>query len=300
MRAEIIETKVLYENEHSAHNYVGWPTVARLRDGKLMMVASGFRVRHVCPFGKAIACLSYNDGETWTPPMVIIDTKIDDRDCGVLPFGESSVMVMSFGESLEYTKEFYGALDENHPRTPRFGRHKEYSLAYYNLMKDEENLDEFIGSHFRVSHDNGLTYGPIVKCKPQIPHGPCLLPDGRIFGIGNIMGDGMHYDREMTAYIIDPETGDCEFVSRISTDDFFEEHVIACEPYAIVTKSGKLICQFRLENESMTIKTTYQCESYDEGKTWTKPRRIFPDDSGCAPTHIMQNCFNNSGERCKN
>ena len=44
MRAEIIETKVLYENEHSAHNYIGWPTVARLRDGKLMMVASGFGI----------------------------------------------------------------------------------------------------------------------------------------------------------------------------------------------------------------------------------------------------------------
>ena len=55
MKIDIIETKILYEEPHSAHGFVGWPTVAKLRDGKLMAVASGFRVRHVCPFGKCIA-----------------------------------------------------------------------------------------------------------------------------------------------------------------------------------------------------------------------------------------------------
>ena len=31
--------------------YFGWPTVARLDDGTLMVASSGLRSQHVCPFG---------------------------------------------------------------------------------------------------------------------------------------------------------------------------------------------------------------------------------------------------------
>lgn len=289
MKIEILETKVLYENEHSAHNYIGWPTVAKLCDGKLMMAASGFRVRHVCPYGKAIACLSYDEGKTWTPPMVLIDTILDDRDCGILPFGESSVMVMSLSDTMDYCRDFY-KMDENHPRFPRFGRYIEYANAYIKLVEEEENLNEFIGSNFRVSHDNGLTFGPVHNCPPMIPHGPCLLPDGTIFALGNTRADNIHYDRFLSAYKLDPDTGVCELISRIYADDYecFGQNVSICEPYTIVTKSGKMIVQFRVENSDMSIKTTYQCESFDYGKTFTKPRKLFADDTGAAPTHILE------------
>lgn len=286
MQIEILETKVLYENAHGAHNYVGWPTVARLRDGKLMMAASGFRVRHVCPFGKSIACFSYDEGKTWTPPTVIIDTLLDDRDSGVLPFGESSVMVISLSDSMEYNREFY-QMTEGHPRFPRFGRYKAYVNAYIDLVENEANLNEFLGSNFRVSHDNGLTFGPIHQCPPMIPHGPCLLPDGTIFGMGNTREDGIHYDRSLSGYRIDPE-GEWELVSKINADDYFDRNVIPCEPHVIVTQSGKMIVQFRVENSNMSVKTTYQCESYDLGKTFTAPHRLFADDTGAAPTHIIQ------------
>ncbi len=289
MKYEILETKVLYENEHSAHNYIGWPTVARLKNGALMMAASGFRVRHVCPFGKVVACLSYNEGETWTPPMVIIDTLADDRDAGVLPFGESSVMVMNLSDGMEYVKDFYEKLDDkNHPRYPRFGRYKEYVEAYINLIEEEVDKDKFVGSNFRVSHDNGLTYGPIHRVPPMIPHGPCLLPDGRIFGMGNTRADGINYDRELTCWIINPDTGESELVSTINADDFVSSDLIACEPYVIVTKTGKMIAHIRVQNADMSVKTTYQCESYDLGKTWTKPYDLYPGVNGPTPTHILQ------------
>jgi len=289
MKAKILDTKIICENKHSAHNYFGWPTVAKLRDGKIMVGASGFRVRHVCPYGKAVVCTSYDDGETWTPPTVVIDTLIDDRDVGITPFGDSSVMVMSLSDSMEYINEFYGAIkDESHPRFDRFGKFKDYSLAYAEFVKDKENVNEFLGSNFRVSHDNGLTFGPIHNVPPMIPHGPCVLPDGRIFAMGNTRGDGIHYDRFLSSYIINPDTGECELVSKIYSDDFITEDVIACEPYTIVTKSGKMIVHIRVENSDMSIKTTYQCESYDLGKTFTKPHKLFDDDTGATPTHILQ------------
>jgi len=288
MKAEILETKIICSNEYNAHNYFGWPTVARLRDGKLMMAASGFRVRHVCPFGKSIYCLSCDEGKSWTPPTVLIDTLQDDRDSGILPFGESSVMVISLSDSLKSVREFYKDIKEGHPRFPRFGKYKDYINAYLDLNEDNKYGNDYIGSNFRISHDNGLTFGPIRSIPHMIPHGPCLLPDGRIFCIGNKREDNQHYDRTLYAAILEPETGAYEDISTIEADSFTSPDLMPCEPYAIVTKSGKMIVHIRVENSDMSVKTTYQCESYDLGKTFTKPHKLYPDDTGATPTHILE------------
>ena len=38
-----------------------WPSVARLPDGRIAAVCSGFRLGHVCPFGKAVICYSSDE-----------------------------------------------------------------------------------------------------------------------------------------------------------------------------------------------------------------------------------------------
>ena len=77
------------ENPLSEHNYFGWPTVERLKNGRIAVVASGFRLHHVCPFGKTVMAVSEDEGETYTLPMPVIDTVLDDRDGGILAFGGS-------------------------------------------------------------------------------------------------------------------------------------------------------------------------------------------------------------------
>ena len=78
--------------------YFGWPTVTRLPDGTLAMAASGFRLEHVCPFGKGVIAYSKDEGESWTHPAVVIDTPLDDRDCGLTCFGEGKVILTSFNK----------------------------------------------------------------------------------------------------------------------------------------------------------------------------------------------------------
>lgn len=51
--------KTVISNRDSMHNYFGWPTSARLKNGKIAVGASGFRLGHVCPFGKSV--ISYSD-----------------------------------------------------------------------------------------------------------------------------------------------------------------------------------------------------------------------------------------------
>ncbi|MBQ8552488.1 MAG: hypothetical protein IJ428_06720 [Clostridia bacterium] len=54
--------ETVMHNPDSRHNYFAWPTVTRLQNGKLAVVASGFRLFHVCPFGKTVISYSEDDG----------------------------------------------------------------------------------------------------------------------------------------------------------------------------------------------------------------------------------------------
>ena len=64
--------------------YIGWPSVAKTADGELLAVISGDREEHVCPWGKTEMIRSSDDGETWTKPVIINNTPLDDRDPGLL------------------------------------------------------------------------------------------------------------------------------------------------------------------------------------------------------------------------
>src|SRR6266513_1642838 len=66
------------------HLYHGWPTLARRKNGQLLLVCSGGREAHVCPFGRVELMTSDDEGKTWTWPRVLLDSAIDDRDAGVL------------------------------------------------------------------------------------------------------------------------------------------------------------------------------------------------------------------------
>ena len=73
-RAAESETRVL-RAEHGVvcrlpgerFGYFAWPTVARMDDGTLLVVSSGLRSEHVCPFGKTVLNVSRDDGRTWSP-----------------------------------------------------------------------------------------------------------------------------------------------------------------------------------------------------------------------------------------
>src|SRR5688572_22158132 len=75
--AQIIETRVISEQPHHYH---GWPTLNRGADGLLVVVYSGGRDFHVCPFGRLEMVVSRDEGKTWAGPRVLFDSAIDDRD----------------------------------------------------------------------------------------------------------------------------------------------------------------------------------------------------------------------------
>jgi sialidase-1 len=74
-------------------SYFGWPTVERFDDGKLIVASSGLRSWHRCPWGKTILNTSTDNGATWSPPRVIHDSPLDDRDAGILNLGGDKILV---------------------------------------------------------------------------------------------------------------------------------------------------------------------------------------------------------------
>ena len=69
-------------------NYLGWPSIARKADGEILVVFSGDREAHACPYGKIQMTRSRDDGEGWSE--TICNTVLDDRDPGITVLGSGT------------------------------------------------------------------------------------------------------------------------------------------------------------------------------------------------------------------
>ncbi|MGI6279423.1 MAG: sialidase family protein [Acutalibacteraceae bacterium] len=267
----------IMRNNHSKHNYFAWPTAARLQNGKIAVVASGYRLSHVCPFGKTVISFSEDEGESYTIPAPVIDTVLDDRDGGILAFGKGGVMVTSFNNATAFQESVI--IKDMEARQGKKGIWDDYKLAYLRTVSPQEEA-EALGSHIRISKDFGTTFGELIKSPVTSPHGPCELSDGTILWVGSKFGKVNENENRIKSYKVNPD-GSFEHLGEIENIP----GLYSAEPYAIELPGGKIICCIRAENENTF--TTYQSESYDKGRTWTKPRRILNDKDG-APTHILR------------
>ena len=263
--------RIIMSNPHSKHNYLAWPTVTRLQNGKLAVVASGYRLRHICPFGKTVISYSENEGETYTAPAPIIDTPLDDRDGGILAFGEKNVIVTSFNNTVEFQRNRKSADAYNH--------------SYLDKVTPEEEK-KYLGSTFRISRDCGVTFGDEVYISPVTsPHGPCELKDGSVLWVGRVYSEQYGADR-VCAYKIEAD-GSTEYVGEIENIEVDGKTALSCEPHAIELDDGTVLCHIRVQNSEGTLFTMYQSESKDGGKTWTKPFPVL-DRMGGSPPHILK------------
>lgn len=257
-------SKIIMSSPQGIRPYFAWPTAVRLQNGLIAVGASGFRIEHICPFGKCVLAFSGDNGENYSEPMPIIDTVLDDRDAGLTVFGEKGLIITSFNNTLDFQRK-------NMPQTDE-------CFEYINSVSAKDET-EALGSTFRISNDCGKSFGKIYKSPVTSPHGPVVLNDGSILWVGNVY----ETKNRIEAYILDPENGKLTYRGKIGVDetcglDFNEPHIIQLP-------DGKIICQIRAENDDK-IFTLFQCVSYDNGKSWSKPVQIVEDNSG-APPHLF-------------
>lgn len=264
MKIKLIgETETIIENPSGKHNYFGWSTAARLKNGKIAVACSGYRLAHICPFGKMIMSVSDDEGKTFSSPQIVIDTPLDDRDGGLCPFGKSGLIATSFNNTRDFQRKNADA------------RFKDYILSYLDMITDSEE-EKYLGSEYRVSFDNGVTFGDVKISPVTSPHGPTELSDGSVLWVGcdfnNING--------VKAYKLIGES--FEKVGEIYSEDIAGQF---CEPHAIQLKNGRIVCQIRVQSDKLF--TLYQSVSDDLGATWSRPKQILSDRGG-APAHLLE------------
>ena len=154
------------------NRYLAWASVCRTAKGEILVVFSGDRDRHVCPYGKVQLIRSKDDGETWSAPKTIVNGALDDRDAGIVEMPDGRLVVTYF-TSIVFKNN------------PAYRRHYEKIPA--KAIKDG------LG-YFRVeSRDGGHTWSePQRISAAQSPHGPVLLKDGSLLQLGRDFSASQH------------------------------------------------------------------------------------------------------------
>ena len=265
---EVLEAaRTILENPEGPGNYFGWPSIARLQNGKLAVVCSGFRRGHICPFGQAVMMTSIDGGLTYTPAAAVIETPLDDRDAGVVPFGKNGVIVTSFNNTRAAQRAW-------NPDNAEY-------MAYLDTVTDEDEA-KYLGGTFRLSFDGGETFGEIHISPVTSPHGPTALADGTLLWVGRTFAedDVFTENNRIEAWKIHTD-GTMEFEGAVPPAYKNGVLVNACEPSCIELPDGTLLCHFRDDNAF----TVFQTRSTDGGRTWSAPKQLLADRGG-SPPHL--------------
>lgn len=250
--ARILDTKIFSQLPNRYH---GWPTVTRRKNGQLLVVCSGGREQHVCPFGRVDLQRSDDNGESWTYPRTLLDGPIDDRDAGVLETAKGSLLVTTF-TSLAYV-----------PGLPRDGS-KPHWLAAHNRIPEAQRKAE-LGQWMIRSTDGGITWSRRYPTIVNSPHGPTQLSDGRLLYAGKkLWSEG----KEIGVCESRDDGKSWQWLAAIPTRES-DRHQDYHELHTIEAANGRLIVHIRNHNK-VNSRETLQSESDDGGKTWSTPHSI--------------------------
>src|SRR6266496_2694819 len=106
---------VIKKRELESERYIGWPTIAKTREGELMVAFSGDRDSHVDPWGKTQLIRSADDGKSWSTPQTITSTPLDDRDAGLIQT-KTGALLVSWFTSIGFDTRTHQAAAERYAR----------------------------------------------------------------------------------------------------------------------------------------------------------------------------------------
>ena len=238
--------------------YFGWPSVTRMEDGTLVAASSGLRAGHICPWGKTVLFWSRDDGTTWSPPRIVNDTPLDDRDAGIVSLGGSRLLLTWF------------SLDVRPYRQSHASQGSEWDKACSQY--DDALVKKWAGSWIRISEDGGGAWSDFIRAPVNAPHGPIRLRNGELLYFGK-------------CWLNDGSTGPIRAASSTDAGRTWQDSgnvpipagskpANFCEPHAIELSPGHLLGLVRSErvNDGFVDFHMYQTESTNGGKSWSTLR----------------------------
>lgn len=300
--------------KHYEYGYFGWPSVAKTEDGNLVAGVSGLRRNHLCVDGKIVLYYGSKDGHSWSTPRIVEDSQIDDRDTGVVCLSGNEILVSwftgnHFGSAWnldekskkalsfwteekfdEYSGSFVKVTSDNGkkfsdkirvgvsaPHGPvklkdgslmymgnKFDRKKKYPQVEILKSCDGGYTWEYVGT---VPYGSGITKKFYVE-----PH-MIELPDGSLLGV---IRDQSTYEKQGKVFrVLTTRSEDRGKTWSVPQPLGIE----GSPPHLMMHSSGALICSYGYRafdwlknNDGESGQRAVL--SYDNGKTWSEPRRI--------------------------
>lgn len=256
--------------------YQAWPTVAKDEKGVLYVGASSHRLGHVCPFGKNYLCKSYDDGKTWTAPMVINDTNLDDRDAGITAWGDGQLTLTWFNLYPKFYEQKFSYGSTDHPLSLGM-------LEHWKTLPEAELLP---GSYLRHSTDGGNTWSEASRAPVTSPHGPIRRKDGSLFYLGKefFSGDATLVPDEIYAFESRDNGKTWQKLCHVPLPEGFEANVIH-EPHAVELPDGTILGGLRITSDAIPQRNgVFTTFSTDGGKTFSAPQLL---DLCGTPPHFL-------------
>ncbi len=279
-KVEVMETRTISMQPDLYH---GWPTLTRRRTGQLLLVYSGGRELHVCPFGRVELMTSADEGKTWTFPRVLLDTDLDDRDAGVLETPRGTLLVTTF-TSLAF-ETVLAAAEKRKPGEP--GAMPAEQLARWQAARERlpaEVRRKQLGTWMIRSTDAGLTWSARYDCTVNSPHGPIALADGRLL----YAGKELWTEKQRNGVCVSSDDGQTwQWLAEIPTrsgDSPREYHELHAVEAGEQGEAHRLIVHIRNHNKT-NEREILQSESEDGGKTWSEPH---PISVWGLPSHLLR------------
>lgn len=253
--------------------YIAWPCIAKTQDGDLLVVFSGDRDGHVCPFGTVHMIRSSDGGETWSRETIVNDSPLDDRDAGIMVTDAGTVIVRWF-------------VTFNHPDLPSVQGYSKDVLESWRPHTDRLTPMEIAtwtncpmsdagygrrGYWSRRSTDGGHTWSAPIPTAGSSPKPPAQLADGSLLMIGNA-----GYDRvnRTTKIVVERSTDDGLSWRVIARLPMFpdDDGTYLAEPHLVEAEPGHIVAFARSErvpSSGVVPRMLYQADSFDNGLTWT-------------------------------
>jgi len=226
-----------------------FPVAQRLKDGRIAVVLRG-GAPHLGVKGRLDIVFSADDGQTWSPPTVVNDSPVDDRN-------------PAFGQAAD------GTLVVGFWRTARYDDNGKYA---------PNRTDKAVSTWATRSRDGGKTWDEATEIDVRdigygSPYGKMiLLPDRSL--LMSVYGEQPRAPgeavnaREEWSYLY-RSTDDGKTWSRYAT--------IAAKRFnetsVVLLKSGRMIAAMRAVPPEQAVWT---CHSENLGKTWSEPDYLSP------------------------
>ncbi|MBR2721219.1 MAG: exo-alpha-sialidase [Clostridia bacterium] len=236
----------------------GWPSITVDENGTLYAVSSA-RLRHSLPIGCNVLMKSTDGGVTWSNPVIIHDTPMDDRDTGIEYLGNGKFLVTFFttgvvqhsdgkyytiflteGQSIETKDHFtiYGKSGDTGWQTQEPAWASDL-LTYWTTC----NLADLMsGYHCLISEDYGENWEK-YDAPVSAPHGAIQLANGDLFYVGH------SNKNKIFAYVSKDGGLTWTLKSTIAVGTPYS----MLEPHVAELPNGRLIATWRVNLTRVTI-----------------------------------------------